>query len=157
MEEKGSEYYARKRSESEAAEKINKLESQIKDLQTQLSASTQATLKIRAKETFEAVLAERPKLKGDERLSRYVRKQFEKSFTPTDESKIKDDLNKFLDLHVAEGRELFGEPGKPGDKGGEANPAPQTNAGGKDGEQAAGDGEANPLLDPKNNDLIPRD
>ncbi len=154
-EEKGNEYYARKRNQVEYDEKIKKLEEERKTLQDQLQAHAQAALKTKARESFESVLVERPKLKEDERLVKFVRKQFDKSFTPTEEAKLKDDLNKFVDAQVGEFTDLFGAPQKSS-----GNTTPQGGkpaAGAKDGEGKKDEGGGNPLLDPKNNDLIPQD
>ena len=160
-EEKGNEYYARKRSESETTEKLKKLEDEKKALQDQLAAHAQATLKIKAKDTFEAVLGERPALKGDDRLSKYVRKQFERSFTPSEEAKLKDDLNKFTDAAVAEGQELFSEPGKAGTKGG-GNTTPQNkgnaSGGGTDGKGGNANAGGDDLIpDISDKSLLPKD
>jgi hypothetical protein len=155
-EEKGNEYYARKRNQVEFDEKIKTLEAEKKTLQDQIQGQAQAALKVKARESFDAVLAERPKLKEDERFSKFIRKQFDKSFTPTEEAKLKDDLNKFVDGQVGEFTELFGEPGKPGDKGGKPEGKTQTAAGGN-GSGRADAGAADSLLNPKNNELIPQD
>lgn len=142
-------YDIRKRQELET--KAAALEAEKKALQDELASSRTSVLKTKAKETFETVLIERPKLKGDERLTRFVRKQFEKSFAPTDEAKLKDELNKFVDGQVVEFQELFGEPGKGGGK--EKTDAERA------AEAAAAAAEENrdktDLLNPKNNDLIP--
>jgi hypothetical protein len=148
---KTDEYFARKRSESELADKIKKMEDENKALKDQVQTLSGNALKTKAKETFEAVLIERPKLKEDVRLSKFVRKQFDKSFAPTDEAKLKDDLNKFVDGQVTEFQELFGEPGKGGGK--EKTDAERA------AEAAAAAAEETRdktnLLNPKNNDLIP--
>jgi len=154
-EEKGSEYYARKRNQVEYDEKIKTLEGEKKALQDQLQVHAQAALKTKARESFESVLVERPKLKEDERLVKFVRKQFDKSFAPTEEAKLKDDLNKFVDAQVGEFTDLFGAPQKSS-----GNTTPQNgkpSAGAKDSEAKKDEGGENPPLDPKNNDLIPQD
>jgi DNA-binding transcriptional MerR regulator len=142
-------YDIRKRQDLE--EKVSTLEKDKKALQDELASSKTSVLKTKAKETFEAVLGERPKLKEDGRLSKFVRKQFDKSFAPTDEAKLRDDLNKFVDGQVTEFQELFGEPGKGGGK--EKTDAERA------AEAAAAAAEENrdktDLLNPKNNDLIP--
>ena len=148
-EEKGSEYYARKRNQVEFDEKIKALEAEKKTLQDQLQGHAQAALKTKAKDAFEAVLVERPKLKEDERLVKFVRKQFDKSFSPADEAKLKDDLNKFVDGQVTEFTDLFGDPKKAA--GGKADAdKPAGDAGAEDANR-----DKTNLLDPKNNDLIP--
>jgi hypothetical protein len=152
-------YDIRKRQELET--KVATLEAEKKTLQDELASHKSSSLKVQAREQFEAVLKERPALERDERLAKYVRKQFEKSFTPSEEAKLKDDLNKFMDTAVAEGQELFGEPGKAGDKSkGKTTPTNGKTSGdgkdGKDGDAGDGGGDGS-LLDPKNNDLIPQD
>lgn len=152
-------YDIRKRQDLET--KVATLEAEKKTLQDSLASHKSSSLKVQAREQFEAVLKERPALEKDERLAKYVRRQFEKSFTPTEEAKLKEELNKFMDAAVAEGQELIGEPGKPGDKSkGKTTPANgKTSGDGKDGKDgdAGDDGGDGSLLDPKNNDLIPQD
>lgn len=145
-------YQIRKLQEAEA--KTATLETEKKALQDELASSKTSVLKTRAKETFEAVLTERPKLKEDERLSKFVRKQFEKGFTPADEAKLKDDLNKFVDTQVSEYQDLFGETkgGKPeggGSKGG-GKPA----SGNSDADEREKDASLDEL---KKSDLFPKD
>jgi len=147
-------YQIRKVQEFET--KVAALEVEKKALQDELASSKTSVLKTRAKETFEAVLTERLKLKEDERLSKFVRKQFEKGFTPADEAKLKDDLNKFVDTRVSEYQELFGESkggGKTKDgepKAGGGKPAP--------GNSDTDEGEKDASLDDlKKSDLFPKD
>lgn len=108
-------------------------------------------IKVSAGEAFKATLKERklvdeagkPK---DERLIKFITKNYEKSFKPESEASIKKDLDKFLDGTVDDFKDLFGEP-KPGASGdGHEEPAPPAGAG----------AEGVDLTDPKNNDLIPR-
>lgn len=155
----GAEFARRK----EAEEKLEALEKSKVDLANKLSAYEKATLKSRAKEVFDAVIVERPALEKDERLARYVRRQFDKSFTPTEEAQLKDDLNQFIDAAVAEGQELFGEPRTNGDKSrGVITPQQKGGASAKGGRgrtiEEIGDTTADDsLLNPDNNELIPRD
>lgn len=142
-------YDIRKRQELET--KLSALETEKKALQDELASSRTSVLKTKAKETFETVLVERPKLKEDGRLSRFVRKQFDKSFVPADEAKLKEELNKFVDGQVTEFQELFGEPGKGGGK--EKTDAEKAEEARKASEDENRD--KTNLLDPKNNELIP--
>jgi hypothetical protein len=139
-------YQFRKLQEYET--KVSGLEKEKKTLQDELASSNSSITKTKARESFDSILAERPKLKEDARLVKFIRKNFDKSFSPTDEAKIKDELNKFVDGQVAEFAELMGD----------------TKTDGKDGKPeqgkpaAAADDENRDktnLLDPKNNDLIP--
>jgi DNA-binding transcriptional MerR regulator len=142
-------YDIRKRQDLE--EKVSTLEKDKKTLQDELASSKTSVLKTKAKESFEAVLAERPKLKEDVRLVKFIRKSFEKSFAPMDETKVKDELNRFVDGQVVEFAELMGE-GKPGDgkeKTDAEKVAEATAAAAEEKRDKAN------LLDPKNNELIP--
>lgn len=147
-------YQIRKLQEAEA--KAATLETEKKVLQDELASSKTSVLKTRAKEVFDAVLAERPKLKEDERLLKFVRKQVDKDFKPADEAKLKDDLNKFVDGQVADFADLFGESKGGGKtKDGETKPT-----GGKPAGESedAGDGESDANLDEiKKSDLFPKD
>jgi hypothetical protein len=152
-------YDIRRRQEME--QQIETLTKEKKALQDELASSKTSVIKVQAREQFEAVLKERPALEKDERLSKYVRKQFEKSFTPTEEAKLKEDLNKFMDTAVAEGQELFGEPGKTGTKGG-GNTTPQNkgnaSGGGTDGKGGnANAGGDDSLPDISDKSLLPKD
>jgi hypothetical protein len=132
----------------EAEEKITALEAVNKTLADKLNEHEKTIAKSRAGEAFETVLTERPKLKEDDRLSKFVRKQFERSFAPTDEAKLKDELNKFVDAQVAEFADLFGDVPKPAAT--KDKPAVQA-------PEASNDEDYDPALDPKKNDLIPED
>ena len=152
-------YDIRKRQELET--KVATLEAEKKTLQDSLASHKSSSLKVQAREQFEAVLKERPALEKDERLAKYVRKQFEKSFTPTEEAKLKEDLNKFMDTAVAEGQELFGEPGKSGTKGG-GNTTPQNkgnaSGGGTDGKGGNANAGGDDLIpDISDKSLLPKD
>jgi hypothetical protein len=130
------------------------LEKEKQTLSDQFKTSQSSVLKTKAREALEAVLAERPKLKEDVRLVKFIRKSFEKSFTPTDEAKVKDELNKFVDGQVTEFAEVMGD-GKDGGKDGGKEKTDAEKA----AEVAAAASEQNRdktnLLDPKNNELIP--
>ena len=69
------------------------------------------------------------------------------SSAPAEEAKTKDELNKFVDAQVSEFQELFGAMGKDGGKDTAGTPGPGEGSGAEKAD----------LLDPKNNDLIPRD
>jgi DNA-binding transcriptional MerR regulator len=141
-------YQIRKVQEYET--KVSALETEKKALQDELASSKTSVLKTKARESFEAVLVERPKLKGDERLVKFIRKSFEKSFAPKDEAKVKDELNKFVDDQVTEFTELMGDAKGTGDKGGKADAGQAAAARAADENR-----DKTNLLDPKNNDLIP--
>ncbi len=108
-------------------------------------------IKVSAGEALKATLKERklvdeagkPK---DERLIRFISKNYDKSFKPESEATLKKDLDKFLDGTVDDFKDLFGDqkPGAPG--GGTNEPAPPAGAG----------AEGVDLTDPKNNPLIPQ-
>lgn len=154
-------YDIRKRQELET--KVTTLEAEKKTLQDELASHRSSSLKIQAREQFETVLKERPALEKDGRLTKYVRRQFERAFTPPAEAdKLKDELNKFLDTAVAEGQELFGEPGRPGETS-SGNPTPQNKGGasaggggGSNGDAGGNDGDG-PFKDVRDKSLIPRD
>lgn len=144
--EVAGEWNHRKRTD-EAFDKARKeWETTEKDLLAKIESNSKAALKAKARETFDSILAERPKLKEDARLVKYISKAFDKSFTPTDEAKVKDELNKFVDDQVTEYADLMGDTKTSADKG-------------KPADRQGGDDDANRdktnLLDPKNNDLIP--
>jgi len=126
----------------ESEEKVVALEAEKKTLAEKLSGHEKTIVKTQAKEAFDAMLTERPKLKEDPRLLKYVTKAFDR-FQPTDATRLKDELNKFMDDQVKEYQDVFGEP-KPGDK---QKPKPEPEVGGDAGDD---------LLNPKNNELIPQ-
>jgi len=128
------------------------LETEKKALQDELASSKTSVLKTKARESFETVLTERPKLKGDERLVKFIRKSFEKSFTPKDEAKVKDELNKFVDDQVTEFTELMGDTKGASDKGGKTDAEKTAEAAARAAEENR---DKTNLLDPKNNELIP--
>jgi len=132
----------------EVDQKVETLEKEKKELMTKVEAHEKTIAKGRAKETFDKVIVERPKLKEDGRLLKFVQKAFEKSFDPKKEAELKKEIDEFVDSQVKEYQELFGEPGA-GDKGKSGGaPKAEPNAGGEQDDS---------LLNPKNNDLIPQD
>ncbi len=156
-EAKGDEYFARKRSESEFAEKVKKLEDEKKGLETKVGELTATALKITSGGKFQAALKERKLVDDagkpkDEKLIKFITKNYEKSFKPTDEASLKKDLDNFMDGQVDDFKELFGQPGGGATGGGGA-------AGGGQ-ELPPGGGSAGAegvdLTDPNNNPLIPK-
>jgi hypothetical protein len=143
-------YQIRKLQDAEA--KAATLEVEKKALQDELASSKTSVLKTKARESFETVLTERPKLKEDERLVKFIRKSFDKSFAPKDEAKVKDELNKFVDDQVTEFTELMGDSKGAGDKGGKTEAERSAAAAALAAEENR---DKTNLLDPKNNDLIP--
>jgi hypothetical protein len=111
-----------------------------------------SVLSTKAKDVFKTVLAERPKLNEDKRLSKFVNSRFDKDFKPGEEAKLKDDLNKFVDSQVTEYQELFGEP-KPDQKAKE-KPAGKEKP---DEEEAEGGESGADLEELKKSDLFPKD
>ena len=140
--------------------KVATLEADKKTLQDSLASHKSISLKVQAREQFEAVLKERPALEKDGPLVKFIRMRFEESFTPTEEAKLKTDLNTFIDAAVVKGTELFGEPGKPGDKSkGNTTPANGKTSGGDKGKEsgAADDGGEGSLPDISDKSLLPKD
>lgn len=138
--------YAHRRRTDDAFDKARaEWEKKEKDLQGKIDIHSKAALKTKARETFDAILAERPKLKEDARLVKFIQKGFDKSFAPTDEAQVKAELNKFVDDQVTEFTELMGDTKPTADK--------------DKSQDKQVDGDTNRdktnLLDPKNNDLIP--
>lgn len=136
----------------EAEEKAEASEKEKTGMKAKLETYERAQGKMKARETFDAILKERPKLAGDPRLIKFVQKAFEKTFTGTDEAKVKDELNKFIDDQVTEFADLMGEAKGAGNTDGKTDAE-------KAAEAAARAAEENRnktnLLDPKNNELIP--
>ena len=143
-------YQIRKVQEFET--KVAALETEKKALQGELASSKTSIIKTKAREAFETVLSERPKLKEDVRLVKFIRKSFDKSFAPVDEAKVKDELNKFVDGQVVEFAELIGDVKDAVDKGGKTDAEKAAEAIAQAAEEKRD--KAN-LLDPKNNELIP--
>jgi len=151
-EEKSNEFYARKRSESELADKIKKLEDENKAFKDQIQTLSGSALSIKAKDVFKTVLTERPKLNEDKRLSRFIETRFSKDFKPAAEGSLKADIDKFVDAQVTEYQDLFGET------------KPQRGAGGQEGgqerhgerESESRENDAN-LEDLKKSSLFPKD
>jgi len=142
------------RKNAEYEEKILTLETENKDLQGQVGEFSKQSLVIKGRDVFTEILKER-KLDGDEKFNRYVKKVYEKSFTPTEEDKLKTDLNTFVDGQVDEYKDIFGEAVKVGAATGDGGNGPANKGVGADNKGTAG-GDLD-LLDPANNDLIPQD
>lgn len=130
----------------EADDKITALEGEKKALSEKLVGHERATVKAKAKEVFDAIVAERPKLKDDPRLVKYVGRALDKGFEAKDEATLKADLNKFVDDQVAEYADLMGDV-KPDVK---VTPTPDPNR-----TPTAPAPDPSNLLDPRNNELIP--
>jgi hypothetical protein len=109
----------------EAEIKVGTLEREKKDLTEKVQVSERQIIKGESRTAFDALVAERPKLKEDARLLKYVTKGVDKGFQPTDAAKLKDELNKFVDDQVKEYQDLFGD-SKPVDK---PKPKPELDAG----------------------------
>ena len=143
-------YDIRKRQELET--KVATLETEKTALQGELASSKSSVIKTKARETFDAILKERPKLAADPKLVKFVDKAFNKGFAPKEGADLKAELNKFIDDQVVEFTEIFGD-GKAGGNGKDKTEAE------KAAEAAAAAAEETRdktnLLDPKNNDLIP--
>ena len=143
----------------DADDKVASLTKENEELRGQVKTFESKETKGRAREVFDAALAERPKIKGDERLAKFLHKNYERSFQPpADAGKLKSETDKFLDDLVKEFEEINGTSagasgagsgsagsGKSGD---ESRPA---GGGGVSGEPSKD------LQDPKANDLIPND
>lgn len=136
----------------EADEKIAALEAEKKATADKLVIHERASVKAKAKETFDAILAERPKLKEDARLVKFIQKGFDKSFQPVDEAKVKDELNKFVDDQVTEFTDLMGDTKAGGDGKGKTDAEKAAEAAARAADESR---DKTNLLDPKNNDLIP--
>ncbi len=125
------------------------------ELTKKLESAQGVAVKVASGEAFRAILKERKLVDDagkpkDEKLVKFVTKNYEKGFKPESQDSIKKDLDKFMDGQVDEFKELFGEP-KPGETGGGAGPAGGGSAGAADSGTEAVD-----LTDPKNNPLIPQ-
>lgn len=150
-EEKQSEYFARKRNQAEFDAEREKFEKTLKDLQDKVTSYETGALQGEAKTALDRVLTERPALKADPRLAKFVQKAFDKTFKPTAKDKLQAELNTFVDAQVTEYQDLFGAPAS--DKKGKGGKDEKTGDG--QGQAAGGESNPNDLLDPKNNDLIP--
>jgi len=150
--EKGNEYYARKRNQAEFEEEREKWAKEKKALEDQVRGFQMATLKTSAATTLETVLKSRQKLAADEKFSKFLKKSFEKSFTPGEAAALEKDVSKFVDSAVDDFKDLFGEPGKDAPPAGDGK-----DKGGAPGAGAddAGTAKAGDMTDPTKNDLIP--
>ena len=113
-------YDIRKRQDLE--KEVETLKAEKATLQGELASSKTSVIKTKAREAFDAILKERPKLTTDPKLVKFVQRSFDKGFTPKDEAGIKDELNKFVDSQVTEFQELFGEQKSEEKPGGEKKP-----------------------------------
>lgn len=140
-------YDIRKRQDLET--KVTTLEAEKKTLQDELASSKTSVLKTKADTTLETVLKTRPKLAGDEKFVKFLKKTYAKDFKPGEEAALERDINKFIDTQVDDYKEIVGEPGKDGK--GEAGGSGAGGVGEGEGTQAGNDD----MTDPKKNDLIP--
>ncbi len=144
-------YNIRKLADAEG--KVDVLTKKNKDLKGKVDEFSKSALREKGEGVFADILKER-KLDGDEKFTGYVKKMYKKEFSPTDETTMKQDANKFIDTHIEEFKDLFGEAvkvGEPDPK--DKKPSEKPGVGSDD--KGTGDGEN--LLDPKNNELIPED
>ncbi|MBE3126194.1 MAG: hypothetical protein IMZ57_11130 [Acidobacteria bacterium] len=141
----------------DADDKVASLSKENDELIGKMKIFESKETKGRAREVFDAALAERPKVKGDDRLVKFLQKNYERSFTPSgDAGKLKDEINKFLDEGVQDFAEIVAPAG--GSNGAGSGSAGSGGAGKSgDGSIDAGGGTSKNLQDPKNNDLIPTD
>jgi hypothetical protein len=138
----------------DADDKVASLSKENEELRGQVKTFESKENKGRAREVFDAALAERPKVKGDERLVKFLNDNYERGFSPSaDAGKLKDEINKFLDERVQKFEEIVGKPA--GENGAGSGSAGSGAAG--DGSGNAGGGPSKNLQDPKQNDLIPTD
>lgn len=136
----------------EFEDKATKATSELETTRKKADDLSKATLRTSAKDTLAAILKERKLVDDagkpkDEKFSKFIERNVEKSFAPKEEGSLKTDLNKFLDGLVDEYKDLVGEPGvvqKPGGGGTPGEPV----------KPAAVD--PNDLTLPENNPLIPK-
>jgi len=146
-------YNIRKIADAEA--KVEKLEAENKDLKGKADEFAKHTLRETGREVFTTILKER-KIDGDKKFDRYIQKMYDKAFTPTEETALKQDVNTFVDKQMDEYKDLFGEAVKVGEKiSDDKDGSKDTGVGADDKGTQGGDGTN--LLDPKNNELIPQD
>lgn len=154
-EEKGSEYYARKRNQAEFEEEKAKWAKEKTDLESKVKGFTAAALKTRAADVLKVALTKRQRLDADEAFKKFLNRTYEKSFTPGDEAALERDVDKFIDDQVDEYKALIGEPGKdpkPGTK-----PAAKPDAGipANDDGTDSEDDDPDEKIDPTKHPLIP--
>jgi hypothetical protein len=146
-------YQIRKLSDAET--KAKTLEEENKVLKEKVGEFDKQTLRVTGRDVFTTILKER-KIDGDKKFDRYIQKMYDKTFTPTDEAALKQDVNTFVDKQMDEYKDLFGEAVKVGEKISDGkNDSDKTGVGADDEGTEGGDGQN--LLDPKNNELIPQD
>lgn len=146
-------YNIRKLADSEA--KVETLEKKNKDLKVKADEFTKHTLREKGRDIFTTILKER-KIDGDKKFKRYVDKMYDKDFSPKDETAIKQDANTFIDKHMDEFKDLFGEAVKVGELSKDDDKSKDKKGVGADEDETKSEDGDN-LLDPKNNELIPQD
>jgi len=148
-------YHIRKLTDAEA--QLNSLKEENATLKTQLGDLSKVTLKTKGRDIFDSILKDR-KIDGDEKFKKFVSRAYDKGFDPTEEAKLKDDLNRFVDTQVDEFKDIFGEEVKVGQtSGGGGGNGADTNKGVGADDKGTPAGGGVDLLDPKNNELIPTD
>lgn len=145
-------YNIRKLADAEG--KVDALTKKNKELKGQVDEFSKGALREKGEGVFADILKER-KLDGDKKFERYIKKMYKKDFSPTDETTLKQDGNKFIDTHIDEFKDLFGEAVKVGKTSKDDKDPPEKPSDGPGEEDPTGDKEN--LLDPKNNELIPED
>jgi uncharacterized protein YdcH (DUF465 family) len=139
----------------DADDKVASLSKENEELKGKMKTYESKETKGRAREVFDAAIAERPKVKGDDRLLKFLNDNYERGFNPPDDAgKLKDEINKFLDERVQKFEEIVGKPA--GGNGAGSGSSGSGAAGDAGGGTGSADVSKN-LQDPKNNDLIPTD
>lgn len=148
--------YAHRKRTDEAFEKAKTdWEKEKSELVKKLDAAQGVAIKVASGEVFKAALKTRKLVDEagkprDEKLLKFINKNYERSFKPESQDSIQKDLDKFLDAQVDEWKDLgFGDATPPaGEGGGQTPPGGGPSA-------AAGEGAVD-LTDPKHNPLIPQ-
>ena len=139
----------------DADDKVASLSKENEELKGKMKTFESKETKGRAREVYDAAIAERPKVKGDDRLLKFLNDNYERGFNPPDDAgKLKDEINKFLDERVQKFEEIVGKPA--GGNGAGSGSSGSGAAGGAGGGTNSADASEN-LQDPKNNDLIPNE
>lgn len=139
----------------DADDKVASLSKENDELRGKMKTFESKETKGRAREVYDAAIAERPKVKGDDRLLKFLNDNYERGFNPPEDAgKLKDEINKFLDERVQKFEEIVGKPA--GGNGAGSGSSGSGAAGGAGGGADSADASKN-LQDPKNNDLIPND
>lgn len=131
-----------------AEEKATALEKENSELKSKVNTFSMETLRSKGRDTLANVLKER-KLDGDEKFKKFVNKAFDRDFKSTDESALKKDLDKLVDVQLDEFKDLVGTPAAVG--GGTEHGGP--GAGANEGTPGVS---TDDLVDPKKNDFIPQ-